>query len=576
MREERERQRRGWIGERGSDSQWSWLGDSAFASSSNSPRTVMEDIASSTSDSAVPHVFTASHRNETHEGAVDCDLIEQSKENVQPLRRGRDPHQLIKVLGHVAAAPSTASCAATAAPSVAAGCAVSRSEAVLKAERKVLEGGIKSYAGDAPLAPWLAYLSWTRQNFLSASLSSHLVPLLEKCTRTFLRDERVNQSLGYLEVWFQYMDHVEDSLDMFSFLYTNKIGLKHAQLYEGWALVLERRGRTQQALETLSLGLDTHSAQPAWRIKDAIKRMQARIAKSIAAAVAADPTAFNAAGGAGATGAGGAGGHEARVSALAQRMADENGSVVRQPLQRLGAPAAPTRAVNGQTTYAPPPGTVTGIVAPRPAPASANSFAAARRANVAASSSSSTTTSASNFQVFCDDDAAVAAAAAAPVASIAPVWNQYASASSLGKENRDKVGSWAEPLQSVATAAHAQGLLAEGSVVTLPAPRPTAFDFPVFVDADCALKQERDQAAAGLADAAAQAASNPRKRLDAPLRATTDKAGHVSLAKLASQPLRNMTKPSSSSSSTTAAAAPAAPSSSSSATSSSRSISAAQ
>lgn len=500
-----------------------------------------------------PRVYTATHDNETHANAVDCSLIEMSKENIQPLRRGRDPHQLIKVLGHTNTTSKDANAAAPAAANgTAAGCAVVRSESSLKAERKSLEAAIKSYSGPSPLEPWLAYIRWTQQSYLTTSLASHLVPLLEKCTRTFLRDDRVRHSLAYLQIWFQYMDCVEDSLDMFAFLHANGVGVKHAQLFEGWSMVLERRGRVQDAQDALQLGINS-GAQPKWRLKNAVERLQARVAKGISDAIAADPNAF-AAGGSAVVAT--AGSHEQRVAAAAQRLADENGSTVRQPLQRIGAAREPVfeRPVNGQTVYAPT--TVSGVARP----AAASGFAAARARHAATNSTASAPTS--NFQVFCDGDLpATAAPTAAPFASFVPpaaaagsvpVWNEFASAATVGKENRAKIGSWSDPLVAPVPGAEP---LAEGSVVTLP---PCVHsDVPVFMDPECAALDAHNRAAAASDEAAAIAGSNPRKRLDGPLKATTDKAGHVSLAKLASNPLRNMNKPSSSSSSSSSSSAAA-------------------
>jgi checkpoint serine/threonine-protein kinase len=522
---------------------------------------------------SVPRVYTASHANETHANAADGSVIEQVKENVEPLRRGRDPHALIKALnkgnaGTAVAATTAVTCApasaSVAAPPPAAAPAVS-SEASLKAERKALEAAIKSYTGPSPLEPWMAYIKWTQQSYPTAAPSSHLLPLLEKCTRTFLKDERVRHTLQYLQVWFMYMDVVEDPLDMFAFLQLQGIGVKHVQLFEGWSLTLERRGRTQDALDALQLGLNS-GAQPAWRLKNAKQRMQERAAKSIAQAVIADPQAFDSAqAGAGAGGAPLT--QEQRIAAAAQLLADENGGTVRQPLQRIGGGAdrAPVfeRPSNGQTMYAGVPGAARAVTA---AAAGSNPFAGAKKAGAASSSN------ASNFQVFCDDSlsaapasstampapfssitaapsaAAAAASAVSSSSSLAPVWNEYATVASSSKENRQKASSWAEPLHAPSAAAAGAGAGAEGSILTLPPALPKAIsNIAVFVDADCAAADLRARNAAELDAASAAASGGVRQQLDQAkknnvLQATTEKASHVSFAKLSAQPLRHMKK----------------------------------
>jgi hypothetical protein len=357
-----------------------------------------------------------------------------------------------------------------------------------------------------------------------------------------------------------YMDVVEDPLDMFAFLQLQGIGVKHAQLFEGWSLTLERRGRTQDALDALQLGLNS-GAQPAWRLKNAKQRMQERAAKSIAQAVIADPQAFDSAqAGAGAGGAPLT--QEQRIAAAAQRLADENGGTVRQPLQRIGGGAdrAPVfeRPSNGQTMYAGVPGAARAVTA---AAAPSNPFAGAKKAGAASSSN------ASNFQVFCDDSlsavptsstamsapfssitaappAAASSAAAASSSSLAPVWNEYATVASSSKENRQKASSWAEPLHAPSAAAAGAG--AEGSILTLPPSLPKAIsNIAVFVDADCAAADLRARNVAELDAASAAASGGVRQQLDQAknvLQATTEKASHVSLAKLSAQPLRHMKK----------------------------------
>jgi checkpoint serine/threonine-protein kinase len=108
---------------------------------------------------------------------VDFEAFEGSKENIQPLRRGRCPVALVESL-KAQAAPAK------------------RREADTMAQRAALETGITSYEGDDPLTPWLKYIAWTQQAFASgAEARAHVVPLLAKCTDTFKADGRYKQNL---------------------------------------------------------------------------------------------------------------------------------------------------------------------------------------------------------------------------------------------------------------------------------------------------------------------------------------------------------------------------------------------
>jgi hypothetical protein len=82
----------------------------------------------------------------------------------------------------------------------------------------------------------------------------------------------------------------------------------------------------------------------------------------------------------------------------------------------------------------------------------------------------------------------------------------------------------------------------------LPPALPKAIsNIAVFVDADCAAADLRARNAAELDAASAAASGGVRQQLDQAkknnvLQATTEKASHVSFAKLSAQPLRHMKK----------------------------------
>lgn len=478
-----------------------------------------------------PRSFDSRHANETHANAVDFSLLEPSKENIQPLRGGRDPHALLKAINANGAAATVKkenqSTDTQSGSSV--GVASGHTSASMKADRKKFEEAIKSYPADgaAPLTPWINYIQWTQQSYLAATAKSHLLPLLEKCTRTFLKDARVNTSLRYLQIWFLYMDLVEDSLDLFSFLHTNQVCTNHAALYEGWSKVLEQRGRVQDAQDTLKLG-QAMGAQPASNLRNSLVRLEARVAKAIAQSVAkGEDLSLTQA---------------QRTSQTAQRMADENGTVMRQPLQRISAQASSGREalfeapVNGQTIY------------PNSRPAPSNPITGRGQAKFSAT--------ASNFQIFCDDPTPTAESTTGGVFNnilgpaekpAAPQWNEYR-ASQVGKENRAAAGTWSAPLHPAASVGGSS--VSEGAIVTLPIQ--VTQQFPVFVDPECAAE---DAARA----AAAAAPADLRKKLDGPLKATNlEKSSTATMAKLQSNPLRNM-KAATSSSSSSAPTAPPAP-----------------
>ncbi|RLN84985.1 hypothetical protein BBJ28_00003104 [Nothophytophthora sp. Chile5] len=182
---------------------------------------------------------------------------ETSKENVMPLKRGRNVPDLNKALrAHDSF----------------------QAKVRLDDEVKAKEEAIRAYEGDDPLAGWVEYIRWlevkmpedTRRKFTA----------LEKCTRALKDNPRYRNDLRYIRLWIQYVraafsrkplvgmqgwytmdcnsgmsdsgcmlqaDLVSNPKDIFKYLYQNKIGEHVSLFYIGWAYVLETVANYPQA-----------------------------------------------------------------------------------------------------------------------------------------------------------------------------------------------------------------------------------------------------------------------------------------------------------------------------------------
>ena len=175
---------------------------------------------------------------------VALERIEVSKENVQPSRRGHEPHKLVQALSTSDASSSTdAACAS------------------LASQRSAHEQSILSYSGSDPLTVWLPYIHWTLSSFPSLSSSSHLLPLLEKCTRTLLPLPQYRQDRRYVAVWLLYAERCAAPGDVFSFMDGQGVGSRVSALYVEWSRWQEKMGRLEQADALLQRGIDM-LAQP--------------------------------------------------------------------------------------------------------------------------------------------------------------------------------------------------------------------------------------------------------------------------------------------------------------------------
>lgn len=177
------------------------------------------------------------------------DDIELHKENIVPISSGRSARALAASLSPLALNPTAA-----------------RSEH--HARQVEFENQLKTADDlDDPLDLWIQYIQWTMNTFTAGnSRESNLVPLLERCTRAFVRDTRYQNDPRYLRLWIQYARDFSDApREVFAYLARNDIGQKLALFYEEYAALLENFGRRTQAEEMYLMGID-NGASPADRL----------------------------------------------------------------------------------------------------------------------------------------------------------------------------------------------------------------------------------------------------------------------------------------------------------------------
>lgn len=107
---------------------------------------------------------------------------ETAKENVMPLKRGRNVPDLNRALR-----------------------AQDKFQEKLRLEQHAqqLEAELKAYAGDDPLALWLQYIRWIEAKMPEDTRKKFAV--LEKCTRALKENARYKNDLRYIRVWIQYV-----------------------------------------------------------------------------------------------------------------------------------------------------------------------------------------------------------------------------------------------------------------------------------------------------------------------------------------------------------------------------------
>lgn len=182
---------------------------------------------------------------------------ETSKENVCPIRQGRD----VDVLN-----------------------------AALKSSKSDLEQGkekhetaiLEAKAGrgpfsDDPLAPCVAFAKWAVENYPSGS--PVIAEAVEKACRRFGKHPHYRDDRRLTRLWVRYADMRNDKLDVYDYMHQHRIGETSALFYEAWAATLELARKFDKVEKVYSLGSEkraTPTDRLAQRQREFYKRMAAR------------------------------------------------------------------------------------------------------------------------------------------------------------------------------------------------------------------------------------------------------------------------------------------------------------
>ncbi|RMZ92187.1 hypothetical protein DV736_g564, partial [Chaetothyriales sp. CBS 134916] len=198
---------------------------------------------------------------------INFEIIENSKENIQPLREGRSAKALAAVL-----LPT---------PSGRQGKEPTLDETktfndAIRAEYEIELQSIED--SDDPLDIYDRYVKWTLNAYPSAQATkqSQLLPLLERATKAFLTTSHYKNDPRYLKLWLHYIRLFSDApRETFAFLARHHIGDTLGLFYEEFAAWLESAGRWNQAAEVYEMGIQKE-ARPAERLLRKYNQFQQR------------------------------------------------------------------------------------------------------------------------------------------------------------------------------------------------------------------------------------------------------------------------------------------------------------
>ncbi|XP_046620322.1 uncharacterized protein LOC124305212 [Neodiprion virginianus] len=186
-------------------------------------------------------------------------VIALCKENIQPLRHGRNATQL----GTALRAQED-----------------SDAQQMLQQEKHMYEEAIKNYQGEDPLENWYDYILWVEQSFPRSGHDSHIGRLLQQCLATFEKETKYHQDRRFIRLWINYISMQKNPLELYQLLHHNGIGTMVADMYRAWAFEFEQNEDYKRADEIYSMGVAAH-AQPYEELTCAQTNFQLAVARKM-------------------------------------------------------------------------------------------------------------------------------------------------------------------------------------------------------------------------------------------------------------------------------------------------------
>ncbi|XP_024943034.1 uncharacterized protein LOC107269786 isoform X2 [Cephus cinctus] len=184
-------------------------------------------------------------------------VIALCKENIQPLRHGRNATQL----GTALRAQEDAD-----------------AQQLLLEEKQMYEDAIKNYDGDDPLENWYEYILWVEQSYPKSGHESDIGKLLEQCLSTFEKETKYHQDRRYIRLWINYISMQKNPLELYQLLQNNGIGTMVADMYRAWAFELEQSEDFKRADEVYVMGIAAR-AQPLGELTFAHQNFQLAVGR---------------------------------------------------------------------------------------------------------------------------------------------------------------------------------------------------------------------------------------------------------------------------------------------------------
>ncbi|XP_050309277.1 mitotic checkpoint serine/threonine-protein kinase BUB1 beta-like [Anthonomus grandis grandis] len=168
---------------------------------------------------------------------MDFDI---SKENIQPLRRGRNV-QILEMALQAQTNPEY--------------------QQQLLHQRQQFELQIQNYQGDDPLENYYEYITWIEQSYPKNGHEGNCTELLELCLSKFENDPRYTNDRRLCKLWIKYNDLFPNPEELYLMMKSRNLCIGCADFYKAWAYYYEAAGDFQKASLVIEEG-KKNLAQP--------------------------------------------------------------------------------------------------------------------------------------------------------------------------------------------------------------------------------------------------------------------------------------------------------------------------
>ncbi|KAB0797214.1 hypothetical protein PPYR_08208 [Photinus pyralis] len=163
-----------------------------------------------------------------------------SKENIQPLRGGRNASRLgvaLQAQGN------------------------EEFQRELISQKEKFENLIRNYQGNDPLENWYQYICWIEQSYPKHGHEGNLVQVLEDCLTKFENEKCYMNDFRLCKLWIKYNDLQPNPVELYQMMHSKGLCKGCADLYRAWAYYYEAAGDYRSADSIFQLGRSEY-AQP--------------------------------------------------------------------------------------------------------------------------------------------------------------------------------------------------------------------------------------------------------------------------------------------------------------------------